>query len=447
MSRCAGSVRSGPLAIRRHQPIDSGQGTSRDARLGWAYYTFLSGQFVSNLGSALSIVLIPLLVYQITGSPLSLGLVMAAEFLPYPLFGLLLGAYVDRLSRRRVMIAADVGRVVVIASIPLLASVDRLEVWWIYLAGFLVSTLTIAFNAAEFAVVPTLAPPNLLATANGRLAAAYSTASVGGPVLAGLSLTLMSPSTALLLDAGSFVFSVGCLMVLRRALPEQVSDPDREPILRSIRTGIRFVFGHPVLRSCAILLALTNFFIGATVEKQIVVLAKQRFEASDSEVALLFAAGSVGVVAFSLVTGWLSRYLKVSVAILAPMFAGAVCIFLMGTLRSFSAIMIVWAVGSGLGMFFIINVRTLRQRLAPPEMLGRVVTVSQVVSWSPIPVGAVLGGWIASELGSAGVVFAGLGVIQFVIVAGFLASSLARADTHLAAVPTAAPEQAAQAPA
>lgn len=404
---------------------------SSGLRLGTPYSVFLTGQTVSNLGSALSTVVIPLLVFQITGSPLSLGISMAAEFLPYPLLGLLIGSYVDRLSRRRVMIAADVGRMVVIGSIPVLGVVGTVPVWWIYLVGFATSTLTLAFNAAEFAVVPSLVAPEDLAAANGRLAASYSAAGVGGPLVGGLALTVMPASAALAVDVGTFAVSIACLMRLRRMLPEVVADDEHESIRRSIRSGLAFVFGHPVLRTSAILLAVTNFFVGATVEKQIITLAKQRYLASDSQVGWLFTAASISVVVFSLGSGWLNRRMGAATAILLPIVVGGLCILTVGLTESFPVMVLIWAIGSGAGMFFIINLRTLRQRVTPPAMMGRAITVSQVVSWTPIPLGAVLGGWLTAEVGDIGVIFVWLGVIQLVIAAVFLGSPLRRAAAFL----------------
>ena len=99
---------------------------------------------------------LPLLIFKLTGSALNLAIASATTFLPYLLFGLLIGAWVDRVDRKRLMIVTDLLRALVLASIPLLAALDMLSVWWIYTAGFLTSTLTIGFNSAEFAAIPSL---------------------------------------------------------------------------------------------------------------------------------------------------------------------------------------------------------------------------------------------------------------------------------------------------
>jgi len=100
------------------------------------------GQTISDLGGSFTLFALPLLVYQLTGSALDLGLMTAVEFLPYPLFGLVLGAWADRVDRERMMILTDVARAATIASIPLLASLGLLFVWWIYAVGFVNSILS-----------------------------------------------------------------------------------------------------------------------------------------------------------------------------------------------------------------------------------------------------------------------------------------------------------------
>src|SRR5256712_7069803 len=170
----------------------------------WKYWT---GQTISNLGSSITLFALPLLVYKLTGSALNLGITTAAEFLPYLLFGLILGAWTDRVDRKRMMIGTDIGRALIIASIPLLFALGLLTVWWIYIVAFIHATLTICFEAGEFAAIPSLVNQDDLVTANGRIQASYSGASIIGPLLAGVLVTLVPLSALLLFDALSFLAS------------------------------------------------------------------------------------------------------------------------------------------------------------------------------------------------------------------------------------------------
>lgn len=127
----------------------------------WKYWT---GQTISNLGSSVTLFALPLLVYKLTGSAINLGISGAANFLPYLLFGLVLGAWTDRVNRKRMMIFTDIGRAAIIATIPLLAVLGALPVWWIYVVGFIHSTLTICFESGEFAAIPSLVGQDDLVT-------------------------------------------------------------------------------------------------------------------------------------------------------------------------------------------------------------------------------------------------------------------------------------------
>src|SRR5919206_4818737 len=156
------------------------------------FWTFWTGQTLSNLGSSFTQFALPLLIFKLTGSALNLGLATAATFLPYLLFGLLIGAWVDRVDRKRLMIGTDVLRALIIALIPFLAALHILTVWWIYGLGFISSTLTIFFTSAEFAAIPSLVSQDDLVAANGRIQASYSAATVIGPLLAGVLVAVIA---------------------------------------------------------------------------------------------------------------------------------------------------------------------------------------------------------------------------------------------------------------
>src|SRR5881392_901422 len=177
----------------------------------WKYWT---GQTISNLGSSVTLFALPLLVYKLSGSALDLGIASAATFLPYLLFGLILGAWTDRVNRKRMMIGTDIGRALIVAAIPLVFAFGLLTVWWIYIVAFIHATLTICFEAGEFAAIPSLVNQDDLVTANGRIQASYSGASIVGPLLAGVLVTLIPLSALLLFDAFSFLASSFSLMLI-----------------------------------------------------------------------------------------------------------------------------------------------------------------------------------------------------------------------------------------
>src|SRR5215207_4759455 len=237
--------------------------TRRAGRLSPDFWKFLVGHTVSSLGSSFTVFALPLLVFKLTGSALSLAYVTAAEYLPYLLFGLIIGAGVDTVQA------------LVVFSIPLLAMLDLLSLWWVYAVGFVSSTLWVCFNTAEFAALPSLVSKDDLVAANGRLQASYSAATVAGPLLAGLLMALVPVYTVLVLDAFSFLVSVLCLTLIRSSF--NADGPGRREsgsLRRDIGEGLGCVLGHPVLRSVAIMMALVNC-VGFTVYAQLVLFAKE----------------------------------------------------------------------------------------------------------------------------------------------------------------------------
>jgi MFS family permease len=395
------------------------------------FWKFWAGQTTSQLGSSFTAFALPLLVYKLTGSSVSLAIGTAMYFLPYLLFGLVIGAWVDRVDRRRMMIAVDLGRAAVIALIPILAYADALSVGWIYGGAFVISTLTIAFDSGQFAAVPNLVSKDDLVTANGRLQASYAAAMVVGPILAGVLLAVVEVETVFIIDAASFLCSAFSLAIVRTSFnPDE--QPERKHILRDVSEGLRYVLGHPVLRNISVMMALINF-VSATTFTQLVLFASVELDASDTEIAVLFAAGAAGVVCFGLVAGRLRRRLSFSVAALGALMLAGV----LGVVFAFNNVymvgLVLWAAMSGLGLFFNINTTSLRQQIVPSHLLGRVVSVAGVMAWSAIPLGALLGGWAIEATGDVALVYAVIGALTFAIALAFSFTALGRADDYLGA--------------
>src|SRR5436309_7593522 len=223
----------------------------------WKYWT---GQTISNLGSSVTLFALPLLVYKLSGSALDLGIASAATFLPYLLFGLILGAWTDRVNRKRMMIGTEIGRALIVASIPLVFAFGLLTVWWIYIVAFIHATLTICFEAGQFAAIPSLVNQDDLVTANGRIQASYSAAQIAGPLLAGLLVAIVALPSLMLLDSLSFLVSSFSLGLIRISFNVKTGEQRaRSNIRADVVEGLRYVLSHPVLRNISIMMAMVNF--------------------------------------------------------------------------------------------------------------------------------------------------------------------------------------------
>lgn len=393
----------------------------------WKYWT---GQTISNLGSSFTQFALPLLVFKLTGSALNLGITTAATFVPYLLFGLLIGAWVDRVNRKRLMIVTDILRALAIASIPVLALFGLLGVEWIYGVAFVSSTLTIFFNSAEFAAIPSLVNVDDLVTANGRIQASYSGAAVAGPLLAGLLLTILpSFSDVLYADAASFLVSALSLAIIRTSF-NQGARGEKKHIFRDVAEGLGYVLRHPVLRSISAMMALVNL-VGNAATAQVVLFAKRQLTASDAQVGILYAAGSLGVVVLALLAGPLRKRWSFSVVALGALMLSGLTLLAFAFQTSFWVAVPIWALDSGLGILFNINTGSLRQAIVPNHLLGRVISIAGVLAWSAIPIGAVAGGYIVQQTGDVVLVFAAVGALTFLIPLAFAFSPLGHADRYL----------------
>jgi predicted MFS family arabinose efflux permease len=389
-------------------------------RLSADFWKFWAGQTISNLGSSFTQWAVPLLVYKLTHSALNLGIATAAAFLPYLLFGLVLGAWMDRVDRKRVMIALDLVNAVVILSIPLVATFGHLSVWLIYGVAFVQTTVFIAFQAGEFAAIPSLVSTDDLVTANGRIQATYSAAQVAGPLLAGLLVAFMSIQWVMALDSASFVISALSLSVIRGSFnaPAEGEPKEATTILHDVREGLRYVLGHPVLRNISLMMALINF-VGATTFTQLVLFAHDRLDVGPRGVGALFAAGSGGVVVTGLLAGRLrKRFSFTALAMTSLMLMGGLEVVFAG-MRSFWIALPIWGAASGLGILFNINTGSLRQAIVPNHMLSRILSIAAVLAWSAIPAGALVGGLVVKATGNVALVYGLIGILNICIAAFF----------------------------
>lgn len=394
------------------------------------FWKFWVGQTISNLGSSITLFALPLLVFKISGSALNLGIATAANFLPYLLFGLLLGAWMDRSNRKRAMILADLGRALVIASIPIAAALGILTVWWIYAVGFLHSTLTICFEAGQFAAIPALVSRDDLVTANGRIQASYSAASVAGPLLAGLLVTALPVSTLMFVDASSFLVSVASLALVRASFNGALEARKVASLGHDVIEGLRYVLGHPVLRNISAMMALVNF-VGTTAGAQLVLFASQRLHADSARIAWMYSASSLGVVLLALLAGPLRRRWSFSaVALGALMAEGALTVALAFT-RWYWLALVLWGLAGGLGILFNINTSSLRQAIVPDHLLSRVLSIASVLAWSAIPLGSLLGGLAIQRTGNVALVYAVIGVLTVLIPLAFSFTALGHASRYI----------------
>jgi predicted MFS family arabinose efflux permease len=301
--------------------------------------------------------------------------------------------------------------------------------WWIYVVGFVNSTLSIAFNAAEFAAIPSLVTADDLVEANGRIQASYAAATIAGPIAAGLLAGLVAIETVILIDALSFLASAMSLGLISRRF-NAADAPGATSIRSDVVEGLRYVLRHPVLRAISLMMALFNF-VGAPMMDQLVLFADERLGAGESGVGLLYGAASVGIVVLSLLAGRMRRRWRFSVVALGALLLHGALVMAFALNTSFAVALPLMALLSGLGIMFNINTSSLRQTIVPSHLLGRVMSIAMVLATSASPLGSVIGGVLIERTGHVEAVFAGMGVLMIMIALGFTFTALGRAERYL----------------
>ncbi len=395
------------------------------------FWKFLSGETISVFGSAFTSFALPLLVYQITHSPINLAFDAAAGSLPYLFFGLIGGAFADRVNRKRLMMSMDILNALTISTIPLLFLLHTLPVWWIYMVSFLMTTWTILFQAANAAAPPSLVPQDKLIEANSRLMTAFVAASLLGSPLAGIVFGIMPVPNALLFDAASYIISFIALLSIRTSFntpygsveSEQTQvQPQKQTLRQDIIEGLRYIWQQPVIRLIVLFLVSINF-INGVVFAELIFFAKTQLHASNFQYGLLVAAGSIGIIFSSLAAKWIRQRLAFGPIAIYALGLASIAFTLFALTSTPWLALPLWLVRAGLFALVDVNIISLRQTIVPNRLLGRVVTTSRVLYNLVSLVGTLLGGYLVAVT-NATLVFVIVGIGTLLLCIGFLFTPL-----------------------
>ncbi|MFC9587006.1 MFS transporter [Streptomyces yangpuensis] len=358
------------------------------------------GKIASSLGDGIQLAALPLLAIQLTSDPLLIGAVGAVGTLPWFLLGLPAGALVDRWNRKTVMLRADLFRLAVISLLTVAVLTDHANIPLLIVAGFALGCGDIFFDIAAQAVLPVVAPGEQeLIRANSRMSAAeINGEQLAGPSLGGVLFSL-SNSLPFLGNALSFLVSAVCVGSLKG---DFANAPTEQPARRNLRAevaeGLRWLLGHRVLRTLSATAAVGNFVFTAQMSL-LVLLAKEQLGLGEIGYGLLLSSTAVGALIGSLVASPIAKKVPVGTMRGVGMTLEGLAIVGQGLTGS------PWIAGAmmaviGFSMSVqIVVVGSLRQRLAPAAIRGRVLSASRLISLVGAPFGGVLGGYLASEAG------------------------------------------------
>jgi MFS family permease len=367
----------------------------RNFRLLW------TGETVNQLGSAMALIGVPLLaVVFLHATSFEVGVLTAAEYLPWLVIGLPAGAWVDRLPSRPVMIVCDVISAALYASIPVAYAAHVLTVGQLVAVQLLAGAVSVLFTTAYQVNLPSLVKDEELAEGNAKLQASASAASLGGRGLSGIVTQVVGATASVIVNAVSFLVSAACLLAIRAPEPRKSAPRQGARLRRDVIDGMRLVFRDPYLRPMTLAGALANFALDGYAAVVVVFLVRV-VGVSAGLVGLLLAIPGVGGLLGALVARRLMARLGTARALLVGTVGsmpGALLVPLAdrGPRLAFFVIGVLIA-ATGVGNFNVI-LPTFRQTYCPRSMIGRVTATMRFLSLGVGPVGAFAGGVLATWL-------------------------------------------------
>ncbi|MFF4264584.1 MFS transporter [Streptomyces virginiae] len=370
----------------------------RDFRL------LIAGAATGQLGAQVTLVALPLVaVLELDAPAFQVGLLTAAETAAFLLVGLPAGALTDRMRKRPLMIRADLLRAVAMASIPAAALVGALTMAQLYVVALVTGVATVFFDVAHQSYLPQILPRDQLVAGNGALETVRSTAHVTGPGIGGGLVQLVGAQFAVIVDAVGYLLSALFLQRVRRT--EEAPEPAAAgaSLRKEIGEGVRFVFGHPLLRVIALTTGLANFCTAVLMATQTVHLVRV-VGLQAGGLGLVLSASAVGGLLGAVCAGRLAAGLgQARVMLLSVLVTGPFA--LLWPLSGHGLLgAVLFAAGSAVVSFgaVVYNVAqvSFRQGMCPPRLLGRMNATLRFLMWGTLPLGALLGGALAQSYGS-----------------------------------------------
>jgi MFS family permease len=375
----------------------------------WRHADFLrlwSAETISQFGTQISNLAIPLVaILVLDASAFEVAALGTVTFLPFIFLTLPAGVWVDRMRRRPILVLGDLGRALLLGSIPVAYVADVLTLGQLYVVGFFVGVCTVFFDVAYQSYLPALVDRDRIIEGNSKLEISRSSAQVAGPGLAGAIVQVFTAPYAVLLDAVSFLGSALFIFRIRKIEePPSVEMVDgRKPsIWPELKEGLRFVLGNPNLRAQAGCTATSNFFSTAAFAI-VLVFAVRTLGLSAGVIGLVLSVGSLGSLAAAFTATRISGRFGIgptSIVVIALSGPALLLVALAPTGNTAIPVLLLAQLVTGfcVVVYNIVQV-SYRQAICPPRLQGRMNSVMRFIVWGTIPLGSLTGGALASWVG------------------------------------------------
>jgi MFS family permease len=368
------------------------------------FMKYWAASAISDVGSQVTSLALPLIGALTLGATAwEMGVLTAAGTAPILVAGLFAGVLVDRLRRRPVLIASDLGRAALLLTIPLASVLGVLRIELLYVVAFLAGTLSLLFDVAHLAFLPSLVHRDHLVDGNTKLEVTAATAQVVGPGVGGALIGWMGAPFAVLIDALSFLVS-GWLIKRTRAIEaDRAPAGPRSGVWSEIHEGLRTVFAQPILRALMWCSATLNLFGRMFLAVYILYLTRD-LGLGPVGVGLVLATGGLGSLAGALVGGPATRRFGFGPVLIGSALAFGLSGLLVPLAVLFPRVAVVMVVASEFGQWMAILVYyvgaiSVRQAMTPDRLMGRVNATIRFVAGGALPLGALLGGALGSVIG------------------------------------------------
>jgi MFS family permease len=316
------------------------------------------------------------------------------ETAPALLLGLFAGVVIDRIHLRPIMIATDLLRAS--AFFYLAASYGSYGIETVFLIAFIVGSMTTFFDGALYALIPAIVPRRRLADANGFVAASQQANFALGTLAAGIIASETgSPAVGLFINGASFVVSAICLNWVGRVVHHRTPLDERAPFFTEAADGIRYIWREPRLRITTIAAAVPNFVMGFIEATVVVLFYVLLGAANESEIGLLVSAMGVGGIIGALIAAPVIKKMGLGRTMTVGMTIAGLLLFTV-MFTTYGPVALALNAGWMVGVSLInVPLATIRQHYANDAMVGRVISASRAVGWATLPIGALVGGWLA----------------------------------------------------
>lgn len=383
------------------------------------FLILFGGQTVSNIGDQIYLIALPWLVYELTQSSFDMGTISAINALPQIFFAIFMGAFIDRYDKKKIMLIACIIEFILIALIPMLFYLNLLNIYYLYVVGFLYSSTTLLFLITYRSSIPVIVEKSLLVKVNSLIQISLTIIKMIGPILAGILIAKFGVVHALMIDSLTFlVLLVSITMIKIPSL--KVSNGANTSLKQGIKDGFKYTFGSKELRFINWLVLVVN--IGMSVGLSFMVFyLRDENQFLAKEVGYVYSIAGTVALLMTIMAPYISKLIRDLQAIALSCCLSGMGLILMPYMDGVVLSGITLGLVTGGGTLATIYINSTLQSMVPVEYLGRVFATAQMTSRISVPVALMIGGWSSATIFGIDGVFkvSGSIILLSALLAGF----------------------------